>query len=161
MDKQTFSAAVERHQNMVYRIALHCLASPPDAEDAVQEVFLRLFTYRKPFEGGEHLRRWLIRVTVNVCRDMLKRRRRRRLVSLEAAAAVPVFDRTEDRDLDRAVLSLPESCRAVLDLYYYEELTTGEIAAALDLTVSAVTTRLSRARAALKEKLGEAWQDDE
>ncbi len=161
MDKKAFTAAVERRQNMVYRIALHYFASPPDAEDAVQEVFLRLFTYQKPFESEEHLRRWLIRVTVNVCKDMLKSRWRKKRVPLDSVAELPVFDRTEDLDLYRAVMALPERYRTVLDLFYYEELSTGEIAEVMGLTVSATTTRLSRARSALKETLGEGWQDDE
>lgn len=56
MDKTSFTAAVERYQDTVYRVALHVLASPQDADDAVQEVFLRLYTAQKPFQGEEHLR---------------------------------------------------------------------------------------------------------
>lgn len=51
MDKTSFTAAVERYQDMVYRVALHVLASPQDADDAVQEVFLKLYTAQKPFQG--------------------------------------------------------------------------------------------------------------
>ena len=64
MDKARFTAAARQYQNMVYRTALHALGSPQDADDAVQEVFLRLFRYKEPFAGEEHLRRWLLRVTV-------------------------------------------------------------------------------------------------
>ena len=146
---------------MVYRVALHALGSPADGEDAVQEVFLRLYTYSKPFEGDEHLRRWLLRVTVNVCKNTLKSRWRRRRVSLDEVGEIPVFDRPEDGALYKAVLSLPEKYRVVLYLYYYEELTTVQIAQALGVKQSAVTTRLSRARGLLKNKLGEEWKDDE
>ena len=72
MERQVFMDAVTRHQDMVYRIALHWFGVPQDAEDAVQEVFLRLYTEEKTFDGPEHLRRWLLRVTVNVCKDALK-----------------------------------------------------------------------------------------
>ena len=72
MEKNLFNSAVRQYQDMVYRVALHIFGSPQDAEDAVQEVFLRLYTRQEPFETPDHLRRWLIRVTVNVCKDALK-----------------------------------------------------------------------------------------
>ena len=161
MDRESFTAAVQRHQNMVYRIALHYFASPPDAEDTVQEVFLRLYTYQGDFGSDEHLRRWLIRVTVNACKDLLKSPWRRRRVSLETVAEQPVFDHPVQEELYRVVMALPEKYRTVLDLFYYEELSVREIARILDVGVSAVTTRLSRARDILKKQLGEEWLDEE
>lgn len=145
---------------MVYRIALHALGSPQDAEDAAQEVFLRLYTEKKPFAGPEHLRHWLIRVTVNVCRDDLKSPWRRRRVPLETAPETPAFDRPEQGALYREVMALPEKYRTVLYLFYYEELTVKEIGEILDLRTTAVTTRLHRARAKLKEQLTEVWQNE-
>ena len=65
MDKTTFLSAVEQHRNTVYRLALQYFGNPCDAEDVVQEVFLRLYTEKKGFDSDEHLRRWLLRVTVN------------------------------------------------------------------------------------------------
>lgn len=159
MDRKDFEDAVERYQDTVYRVALHALGSPADGEDAVQEVFLRLYIRQKPFDSEEHRRRWLIRVTVNVCKNTLKSRWRRR-VSLEDVGEVPVFDHPEEGALYGAVLSLPEKYRVILDLYYYEGLTTAQIAQTLGLRQSAVTTRLSRARKLLKDKLGEEWQND-
>lgn len=151
MERSAFQAAVGQYQDMVYRVALHQFGVPQDAEDAVQEVFLRLYTADKAFESGEHLRRWLIRVTVNVCKDVLKSPWRRRRVPLESVPDQPVFDRPEERELYQAVLSLPEKYRTVLYLFYYEEFSTKEIAELLGLRQSAVTTRLSRARGLLKE----------
>lgn len=161
MERTAFTAAVRQYQDMVYRVALHHFASPPDAEDATQEVFLRLYTREKSFESPEHLRRWLLRVTVNVCRDALKSPWRKRRVALDALPDQPVFDRPEEEALYQVVMSLPEQYRTVLDLFYYEELSTKEIAQLLDMSQSAVTTRLARARAYLKQQLGEVWQDDE
>ena len=160
MERQLFMDAVTQHQDMVYRLALHWFGVPQDAEDVVQEVFLRLYTEDKPFDGAEHLRRWLIRVTVNVCKDVLKSPWRRRRISLEALPDQPVFDAPEQGELYQAVLALPEKYRVVLDLYYYEELSTREIGQVLGLRQTAVTTRLFRARDLLKQRL-EAWQDDE
>lgn len=159
MDKDIFQYAVGQYQDMVYRIALYQFGVPQDAEDVVQEVFLRLYTAEKPFESGEHLRRWLIRVTVNVCRDVLKSPWRKRRVPLEAVPDQPVFDKPEERELYQAVMALPEKYRTVLDLFYYEELSTKEIGALLGLRQSAVTTRLSRARELLKQQLKEVRKD--
>ena len=160
MERTQFNNAVEQFQSMVYRTALHALGNPQDADDAVQEVFFRLFREKKPFEGQEHLRRWLLRVTVNYCRDVLKSPWRRRRVPLEAVPEEPVFDRPEQGELYREVMALPEKYRTVLYLFYYEELTVREIGELLGLKQSAVTTRLSRARERLRETLGEAWQNE-
>lgn len=161
MERREFTNAVEQYQNMVYRVAVHYFASFPDGEDVVQEVFLRLYTREEPFESQEHLRRWLIRVTVNVCRDVLKSPWRKRRVSLEALPDQPVFDRPEQEELYREVMALPEKYRVVLDLFYYEELSTKEIAQVLNLRQSAVTTRLFRARELLRQRLKEVWKDEE
>lgn len=160
MEQEKFLDTLARHQNMVYRIALHQTGSPADAEDAMQEVFLRLLTAKQAPAGEDHLRRWLIRVTVNYCRDLLKSPWRNRRVPLEALPEPLVFDRPEQAALYREVLALPEKYRTVLYLFYYEELTVKEIGELLELKDSTVTTRLSRARDRLRERLGEAWRDD-
>ena len=160
MDKTSFTAAVERYQDTVYRVALHVLASPQDADDAVQEVFLRLYTAQKIFQSEEHLRRWLLRVTVNYCRDVLRSPWRKRRASLDELPTQPVFQKPEQEALYQTVMTLPENYRIVLVLFYYEELSVREIGTLLGLETSAVTTRLSRARAKLKEQLGEVWQDE-
>lgn len=160
MDRDVFCSAVEQYQNMVYRIALHYFASPHDAEDVVQEVFLRLYRQQETFEEKEHLRRWLMRVTVNLCKDVLKSPWRKRRVFMEESLEAPCFEKTEQLALYQEVMVLPEKYRTVLDLYYYEELSTKEIAELLQLRQSAVTTRLYRARALLKQRLGEAWKDE-
>ena len=159
MDKAHFTAAVERYKDMVFRTALHTLASPQDADDTVQEVFLRLFQYQGTFDGEEHLRRWLLRVTVNRCRDLLKSPWRRR-VALEEMPETPVFDKPREAALYREVMALPEKYRTVLNLFYYEELSVREIGELLGVGDSTVTTRLARARRRLKERLGEDWQDE-
>ena len=160
MERSAFQATVGQYQDMVYRVALHQFGVLQDAEDAVQEVFLRLYTEEKLFESGDHLRRWLIRVTLNVCRDTLKSPWRKRRVPLDTVPDQPVFDKPEERELYQAVMALPEKYRVTLYLFYYEELSTKESAELLGLRQTAVTTRLSRGRELLKKRL-EAWQDDE
>ena len=161
MEKTRFLFAVEQHQDMVYRIALHYFGNPYDAEDIVQETFLHLYWQEQSFENSEHLRRWLMRVAVNLCKDTLKSPWIKRSVALDQVPEQPVFDRVEQRELYQEVMALPEKYRTILNLYYYEELSTKEIAELLSLRQTTVTTRLSRGRGLLKDRLGEAWNDDE
>lgn len=160
MDKETFTRAVEQYQNSIYRLALHTLGSGADAEDVVQEVFLRLFRRDEAFESEEHLRRWLLRVGANLCRDVLKSPWRRRRSPLPESLPAPAFEREDQRALYEAVMALEEKYRTVLYLFYYEDLPVKDIAALLGLRTSAVTTRLSRGRERLKAALKEGWQDD-
>ena len=81
--------------------------------------------------------------------------------SLETLPEEPVFQEPQEEELYREVMALPEKYRTVLDLFYYEELSVREIAETLGIKESLVTTRLSRARARLRERLTEVWQDDE
>ena len=160
LEQHIFMDAVARYQNMVYRIALHDCGNAQDAEDMVQEVFLRLYTEEKPFDDDEHLRHWLIRVTVNRCRDTLKSPWRKRRVSMDTIPE-PIFEQPQQEELYREVMALPEKYRTVLHLFYYEELSTKEIASILGIRQTAITTRLSRGRALLKQRLGDIWNDDE
>lgn len=161
MERNLFEDAARRYQDMVYRVALHCFGNVQDAEDMVQEVFLRLYTVGKKFDGEEHLRRWLIRVTINACKDVLRSPWRRRRASLaELPAPEPVFEQPEQAELFREVMDLPEKYRTVLYLFYYEGFSVREIGELLGIRTSAVTTRLFRARARLREQLTEVWQDE-
>ena len=160
METAAFTAAAEQYQDMVYRIALSHLGNVQDAEDAVQEVFLKLYR-QNTSPVGDSLRFWLIRVTINHCRDILRSPWRKRRVSMTELAEqqAPVFDRMEQRELFDTVMALPEKYRTVLYLFYYEELSIREISELLKVSQSSVTTRLTRARMTLKEKL-EVWQDE-
>ena len=133
MEQEFFDQAAQRWQDMVFRLALHQLGSYADADDAVQEVFLRLWRQKAPFESEEHLRRWLLRVTVNWCRDQLRSPWRRRRVDWDSLENQPAFETPEQGELYEAVMSLPEKYRTVLDLFYYEELSVREIGEVLGL----------------------------
>ena len=128
MERLEFTAAVEVHKNTVYRVALHYFGNLQEAEDVVQDVFLRLYLQEKTFESAEHLRRWLIRVAVNICKDTLKSPWHKRRVSWETLPEQPVFQKPEQSALFREVMALPEKYRTVLNLYYYEDFSTKEIA---------------------------------
>lgn len=98
LTEQEFNAAVQRRLDMVYRIALNALNTSADAEDAARTAMLRLWQADTAFENDDHPRHWLVRVKVNVCRDMLRTPWRRHAVSLESCAE-PVFRDQENRGL--------------------------------------------------------------
>lgn len=160
IDTQTMEQTFAQYGRTIYRLALQYTRQPPDAEDVLQEVLLERCRRTEPFQSPEHERRWLLRVTVNHCRDVLRSPWRKRRASLDELPPQPVFRQPEQEALYQSVMALPEIYRIVLVLFYYEELSVREIGALLKLETSAVTTRLSRARAKLKEQLGEVWQDE-
>ena len=145
------TAEVERWADLVWRLALARTASVPDAEDVFQEVFLRYFRHRDRLASDEHRKAWLIRCTVNRAKSTMSAPWRRRTVPLETAAEVGVTD--EYREVYAAVLSLPPRYRAPIHLFYYEGLTTAEIAADLGLAEGTVRAQLSRGRALLRDML--------
>jgi len=154
MGKANFEALAAQHRDMIYRIALNQLRSIPDAEDAMQEVLLKLYLYKGSFDSADHAKHWLIRVTLNHCRS-LWRSPWKKNVPLEELSRTIGFTEQKDSDLFLAVMELPESSRTVLYLFYYEDLTVKQIAQLMHLSVSTVTTRLYRARKRLKYDLTE------
>ena len=151
MDKTVFRALAEAYRSMVYRIALNFFRNIQDAEDATQEVMLKLYLRTDPFDSRDHARNWLIQVTLNYCRSVWRSPWRQR-VSLEELTAAIQFSSPEDGELFQTVMSLPEKHRTVLYLFYYEDMSVREIAEVLKLSETAVTSRLSRARKALKSE---------
>lgn len=154
LTEANFHAAADRYLDMVYRIALNWFRNIPDAEDAAQETMLRLWQSSTEFQSEEHLRHWLVRVTVNVCKDMSRIPWRRRTISLEECGE-PVFQDPVHQTLWQEVMTLPGKYRVPLYLYYYEGYSVAEVGEILKLNPSTVQTRLSRARAKLKTQLEE------
>lgn len=158
---QWFCDQVERHKVALYRLARSILRSDEDAKDAVAEAVCRAFAHLDSLKQPERFKSWLLRITANEAYNILNRRRR--LVSLEdygrEVPAPDPFRGTED-SLWPLVLSLPDTLRGPITLYYYDGSSVREIAEVLGLTEGAVKTRLNRGRQALKhilEKEGLAW----
>lgn len=155
--KEELEETMDRYGQMVYRLAFARLRNGPDAEDISQEVFLRYFRKRPAFQSEEHRKAWLLKVTVNRVRSFAASPWQRRRVSLEGE--VPVFPGPEERELDQAMGLLPPGDRQLLHLFYYEGLTTREIAEILDRKESTVRTQLSRAREKLRRIVkGDAYE---
>ena len=145
---------VEDYSPMLLRLAMTRSLSTADAEDAVQEVFLRLLTQLPRFRDGEHERAWLIRTTIHRASDLRKAASNRTL-PLEEAEVVAMPEEAESSPILSAVQALPEKYSTVIHLYYYEGYTIKEIAKLLGLPTPTVGTRLSRGREKLRKLLEE------
>ena len=146
------SRLVETYSSMLLRLACTRLENPADAEDAVQEVFLKLLTARPSFRDAEHEKAWLIRTTLHRAADLRKAASRRN-VPLEEALLASAPE-PEDRLL-AAVRALPEKYGAVIHLHYYEGYSLKEIGKLLGLPAATVGTRLARGRERLRQSLKE------
>ena len=130
---------VEDYSPMLLRLAMTRSLSTADAEDAVQEVFLRLLTQLPRFRDGEHERAWLIRTTIHRASDLRKAASNRTL-PLEEAEVVAMPEEAESSPILSAVQALPEKYSTVIHLYYYEGYTIKEIAKLLGLPTPTVGT---------------------
>ena len=149
MDATEIEATVKRHENKLLRTALAVVGNNADAEDAVQEAFVRLFQKQPQFESPEHETAWLIRVTVNLCKNSLRSWWKKTVPLLETHPA----ESEEQHTATEAVLALPAKYRAVIHLFYYEGYSTKEIAEITQQKESTVRQHLTRARRLLKTNL--------
>jgi RNA polymerase sigma-70 factor (ECF subfamily) len=158
----TFEVLVERHAAMVLRTAQRLLLIEADAQDAAQEVFLKLHRFAKKFDETRDPRPWLYRMTVNVCHDL--RRKRKVDVALEMAAEPVAGEPTPEerwsteerrRLLFEALAALTERERQAIVLRDLEGLTTAEVAEAMGTTEATVRSQIAIGRAKLKEHVAE------
>ena len=149
-DPVRLEEAISTYENTLYRAALAILGDAHEAEDAVQDDFLRYWERAPDFPDAARERAWLLTVTVNGCRSRLRSPWRRRTAPL--LDAYPAED-PEERELLEAVQALPPRDRAVVHLYYYEGYQTAEIAAMTGQREGTVRSRLSRARSRLRALL--------
>ena len=154
LTREGFSEAVTAHSRAMFRAARAILQSDAEAEDAVGQAILLAWQSRHKLREEEAARAWLVKITVNCARRQWKRQSRLLpLEDLERAAAPEADPRCHD--LWEAVLALPPESRAVVVLFYYEDLTVEQTARALNLPVGTVKSRLNRARERLKRMLCE------
>jgi len=175
-DVSAFEELVRRYDRNVFRIAQHITQNREDAEDVVQDAFLKAYENLAQFQGQSKFYTWLVRIAVNEALMKLRRRRPERTVSLDEDIkteedSVPrevadwspnpeqLYSQGELHDiLSRTIQGLPPSFRTVFVLRDVEGLSTEEAAEALDLSVPAVKSRLLRARLQLRERLSRYFQ---
>lgn len=146
---------VERYGDMLYRLCILMLKNESDAEDVVQETFIKYYRKAPAFENAEHEKAWLIQVATNGCRDLLRFRVRHPQADEEFLQASS--DEGQDTGILEALVSLPEKFRLVLTLYYVEEYKVEDIAKIIKKTPSAVKMRLQKGRKLLEKIYREAY----
>lgn len=149
-----FKAAYEKFTDTVYRVACHNTVTYADAEDITQEVFMKILTYKKGFESEEHLKAWLIRVTINLCHNLNRKNSR----FDELTDNIPASER--DSDILLCVKALPENYRNAIYLHYYEGYTAAEIAEITNSKQNTVLSYLSRGREILRKQMIGGFEDE-
>lgn len=156
---EQFTCFVEAYIDTVFRVALNYLKNPAEAEDVTQNVFEKLLRCAKPFQNEDHVRNWLIRVSINECKHILRSPWRSH-ENLEDYARTLEFENSGRSELFMAVMALPRKYRMVIYLHYYEGYSTQEISEMLKITKNTVCSQLKRGRDLLKTHLQEAEQDE-
>ena len=152
--EQEVNRAVEQYADMVRRLCMIHLKNHADTEDIFQTVFLKYALSSVLFESAEHEKAWILRVTVNACKDLLKSFFRSRTVSLDDIMEQPAVMPPDHREVLEAVLLLPAKYKDAVYLHYYEGYTAPEISRILGKNVNTVYTILNRSKQLLREKLG-------
>lgn len=153
----SIAADVDRYLSMLLRLSFTYMKNIRDAEDLAQEAFLKLIEKKPSFQDEEHKKAWLIRVSINLCKNRLKTAWFRRTLPLDEAA----FDLThEENEVLSTVMELPAKYRSIILLFYFEEYSIGEIAGILGQKESTVGSQLHRARKLLKSKLKEGFDGE-
>lgn len=158
MSTQEFEKMYEKYKNLLYRIAFTYLKNNADVEDILQEVFLKRLYHAPTFESHEHEKRWMIRITVNLCRNMLKSFWNQKTDGFNENILTSLSQCNitfKESTLLEEVFHLPEKQRIVIYLYYFEGYSCKEIANILRKSESAVKMRLKKGRDQLKAKLDE------
>ena len=141
--------AVSEYGNSLYRLCSVMTGNREDADDAVQECFLKYMEKAPDFNNTEHEKAWLIRVASNICKDMLRHRKHRSFVSLDEIRNLGTSE--DNAQILEMLVSLEEKYRIVIHLHYVEGYKASEIASMLGITEAAVKKRLQRGRDALRE----------
>lgn len=148
--------ALSRYSDMVRRICFVHLKNEIETQDVFQEVFLKYILFEKEFDSDVHEKAWLVRVTINACKDTMKSFARRHVQSIETLSTEPIQLDDRDQGVMDAILQLPPRYRRIIYLFYYEGYTAVEIGQILHKNPNTIYTWLDRARRQLKTQLGGA-----
>ena len=160
-NKEKLENLIELYGNDVLRIATLYIQNPSTAEDIFQDVFIKVSKCLSSFHGKSSEKTWIIKITINTCKDYLKSAWRKKVVSIEnfndtienAGFDENIIDSENASMVLKEILLLPTKYKDVLILYYYKDFSTIEISSVLNIPEATVRTRMKRAREMLKEKL--------
>ena len=151
--KSEITETYEKYVNTIYRVCFSFMKNTADTEDMVQDTFIKFIKHSKPFNSEQHKKAWLIVTASNLCKDALKKARRTN-ESIDNYTPSHI-DKCDENLILKSVLDLSPKYKTVVYLYYYEGYSQEEIAEILNLSRTAVQTRMSRARNQLKEVLSQ------
>ncbi len=153
--KFDFEETYDNYADILFRLSLSYVKHREDAEDIVQDVFISYINASPDFSDEAHKRAWLIRVAINKCRDMARRKSIRQTVSYDEIGEIAIGDGSHNDSIElfSALQKLPEQNRVAIILHYFEGFSIAETAKMLSVSASAVKMRLSRGRQMLKELL--------
>ncbi|MGL5085858.1 MAG: RNA polymerase sigma factor [Clostridium sp.] len=141
---------LDKYSKMVFRLAFSRTKNTYDAEDIMQEVFMKYINCNISFENENHRKAWLLKVTINCSKSLLSSAWFRKTTAFEDNISI---DMKENSDVYKYVLDLPKKYRTVIHLFYYEDMASTDIAKVLDLNECTVRSQIHRGRNILKEKL--------
>jgi RNA polymerase sigma-70 factor (ECF subfamily) len=173
-DRHAFRQLVDLYQQKIYHLAYRMLGNIQEAEDVVQDTFLRVYTNLGKYDPAQKFSTWIYRIGTNLCIDLLRKRKRKQKISLDAnlydsestdGYAVLPSDENEQpdhrlvlsetkRQVQEAVDSLPEQYKSIVILRYLHDMSLQEISEVLDMPVTTIKTRLHRGREYLRGKIG-------
>jgi len=148
MNNLSLEEIVEKYSNMIIQIAYQNVLNSSDAEDITQEVFIKLIKNMDKLESQEHIKAWLIRVTINLSKDYNKSFWKRNITEIDEN--IKYFDDEEDLEVMKQIAKLKPVYRNIIYLYYYQGYKINEIAELLDMKPNTVSSNLTRARNELK-----------
>ncbi len=153
--EQEFEQKFELYGKMLYKIAFLYLGNSTDAEDVLQDVFVKYLNKKIQFKDEQHEKAWFIRVTQNNCKDLLKRSEHKNSSLDSVSLKEEQFFKNDETKIDvyKKLLMLEPKYKSVIVLYYYQDFTVAEISKALKISESAVKMRLKRGREILKLEL--------
>lgn len=156
MNENEFINAVKRNNQRLFVIAFSYLKNKDDAEDVLQNTFLKLWKADKPFDSTKHIDKWLTTVCINDCKNNLNLFFRKQ-VPIDEIYDISSFDKPFNADLFNAISSLNKKERICIILFYYDDMPTKDISSVLGIKESTVKSILRRSREKLKQKLGDEW----
>ena len=155
LTEEMFNKKYDKYSALIYRLAFQYTLNKATAEDITQDVFIKLFVNNKRFANDEHEKAWIIRVTINHCKNILQSKNNSHLQWLDTEHIDEHFENRsiEKIDIQQSIKDLSQNERTIILLYYYEDLTTKQISKYLKMNENTVKSHLKRAKIKLKNNL--------
>ena len=151
INEKEIKELVDKYSSLIFRISYCILCNSADAEDAVQETFLRYITKAPEFKSEEHRKAWLIKVSANISKNMLMFRKRRETINIDDIENIGIDQ--SDYETFELIMSLPSKYKVILTLYYVESYRCKEIADIIGVSEENVRKRLQKGRELLRNEI--------